>query len=71
MSIPRAYAVVSKTTSGFILQILAVFGDNKTAQEWADNANQWYGEDHPLTPLTVVGDILDEPRQFPIWVRRS
>lgn len=70
--IERCYAVVKKREiDGMIMMVMAVFHDRDEAQEWADNANQWYGKFHPLTPLTVVGDALFEPRKFPVEALRE
>lgn len=66
MPIPRCYAVVKKDNRGMIMQIFSVWMDHTAAYESARNANQWYGEGHPLTPLEVVDhDTLFEPRPFP------
>jgi hypothetical protein len=73
MPIPRASAVVKKmSVSPFmIMKVVAVFGTREAAEAWKDNANEWYGKDHPLYPLTVVDDILDEPRPFPVEAMRK
>lgn len=66
MPIPRCYAVVKKDYRGMIMNVFAVWMDKDAAYECARNANQWYGEDHPLTPLEVCGhDSLFEPPPFP------
>jgi len=69
--IDRSYVVVKKSQAGMIMMVLASFDDGKKAQEWADNANEWYGEGHPLTPLVVVGDVLIEPPLFPVQALRG
>ena len=54
-----------------IMMVMAVFMDKDEAYAWAANANEWYGEDHPLTPLTVdTSDTLFEPRPFPVEALR-
>lgn len=66
MSIPRCHAVVKRRMDGMIIHIFAVFMDADAAYAFAENANRWYGEFHPLTPLTVESsDILFEPPLFP------
>ncbi len=64
--IGRSFAVVKKTRAGMIMSVVASFDDGEKARAWAANANEWYGEDHPLTPLVVVGDVLIEPPLFPV-----
>jgi hypothetical protein len=68
--ISRSFVVVKKTRAGMIMSVVASFDDEEKAREWADNANEWYGEDHPLTPLVVVGDVLIEPPLFPVEAMR-
>lgn len=66
MPIERCHAVVKKNRAGDIMHVFAVFMDRDKAAAFAGNANRWYGEDHPLTPLVVCGhDTLFEPRPFP------
>lgn len=65
MPIPRYSAVVKRTRTGGILTVFAIWPTSTEAQACADNANRWYGEDHPLTPLTVVDDVLFCPPPFP------
>ena len=71
--IPRCYSVVKKRRNdGMVMMILAVFMDKDEAYKWAENANEWYGEDHPLTPLTVQdNDTWFEPRPFPVEAMRG
>jgi hypothetical protein len=65
--IPRGYAVVKKRrTDGMVMMIFGFFRDRDAAYAYCANANEWYGEGHPLTPLEVIGDILIEPRLFPV-----
>jgi hypothetical protein len=67
MTIPRYTAVVKRREyDGMIMHVYAIFDDSAAAQACADNANAWYGEDHPLTPLTIYTDVLFEPRPFPV-----
>jgi hypothetical protein len=66
MPIPRCAAVVKKTVSGSLMMIYAMCDNMEKAQEVADNANAWYGPDHPMFPLVVMGDILFEPPPFPV-----
>jgi hypothetical protein len=66
MPIPRCAAVVKKTQAGMTMMIFAMCDNMEKAQEVADNANAWYGPDHPMTPLVVMGDILFEPPPFPV-----
>lgn len=64
--IQRCYAVVKKNRAGDIMHVFSVWMDRDAAHESARNANQWYGEDHPLTPLVVCGhDSFFEPKPFP------
>ena len=66
MPIQRCHAVVKKNINGEIMQVFAIFMDRDKAFDFAGNANRWYGEDHPLTPLEVCGhDSFFEPRPFP------
>ncbi len=64
--IPRYSAVVKRNRAGDIMMIFALFPTREEAAACAENANQWYGEDHPLTPLTVTGDVLFQPPPFPV-----
>jgi hypothetical protein len=66
MPIPRCASVVKKDVRGNIMMIFANCDNAAKAQEVADNANAWYGEDHPMTPLVVVSGILFEPPPFPV-----
>lgn len=61
------YPVVKRDRGGNIMTIFAVGSTPEKAQEIADNANAWYGPDHPLTPLTVVQQdtIFFDPKPFP------
>jgi hypothetical protein len=70
MAIPRCSAVVKRNHAGYIMTVLAIFPTSEEAREWAENANEWYGPEHPLTPLTVVDDVLSSPRKFPVEVMR-
>jgi len=63
--IERSFVIVKRNYLGNIMHVAATFDVEAKAQEWADNANEWYGPDHPLTPLVVVGDVLIEPPLFP------
>lgn len=64
--IPRCYPVVKRAQNGMIMHVFAVFMDKEAAHKAAENANQWYGEGHPLTPLVVLlNDALFEPPPFP------
>lgn len=70
--ISRCYPVVKTRRDGTVMMVLAVFMDKDEAHKWAENANDWYGEDHPLTPLTVGHfDTLFEPRPFPVEALRG
>jgi hypothetical protein len=70
--IPRCYLVVRKSRDGNLLHVFAVWMDRESAQACADNANEWYGNLHPLTPLTVLGnDALFEPKPFPVEAMRG
>lgn len=71
MPIGRSFVVVKKDQRGMIMTVVATFDVHDKAQEWADNANEWYGPLHPLTPLVVVGDVLIEPRLFPVEAMRK
>lgn len=52
--------------SRYINTALAVFDDKDKAQAWAESATRWYGEGHPLYPVTVVpNDVLKNPHPFP------
>jgi len=66
--IKRCYAVVHKSrATGMIMHIHAVCNSKEEAQKCADNANVWYGEGHPMTPLVVYGnDVLVDPPAFPV-----
>ncbi len=66
--IARCFPVVKRRRSdGMIMMILAVFDEREKADAFAANANEWYGEDHPMTPLTVdTGDVLRSPPLFPV-----
>lgn len=66
--IPRCWIVAKKRRSDhMIMHIFAVFMDREKADACAKNANAWYGEDHPLTPLEVLSnDALFEPPPFPV-----
>lgn len=66
MPIPRYSAVVKRNQAGYIMMVFAVCPTSEEAHACAENANQWYGEDHPLTPLVVVDDVLFSPRPFPV-----
>lgn len=66
MPIPRNAIVVKRNQAGYIMSVIATFPTREAAEEWAENANQWYGEDHPLTPLTVTTDVLASPPLFPV-----
>lgn len=45
---------------------VAVFHDRKAAEAWAASASAWYGEGHPLYPLTVWGHTVQlDPTPFP------
>lgn len=70
MAIPRNSAVVKRNQAGYIMNVLAVFPTSEEAWNWAKNANEWYGEEHPLTPLTVVDNILSSPSKFPVEAMR-
>lgn len=65
MPIPRYTAVVKRDTSGRIMMVYAIFPTAKEAQACAENANRWYGDGHPLTPLTTQQDVLFCPKPFP------
>lgn len=55
-----------------VMSIIAVFSDKDEAQTWANNANEWYGSDHPMYPLTIVADnLLIAPRPFPVEALRA
>jgi hypothetical protein len=64
--IERYHAVVKRSQAGYIMSILAVFPTVVEAYAYAENANQWYGEKHPMTPLTVAKDVLFSPSLFPV-----
>mgnify|MGYP001762321433 CR=1 FL=1 len=50
----------------FMTTPLAAFPNRQSAQTWADSANRWYGEGHPLHPVTAwPNDILHDPHPFP------
>jgi len=70
MAIPRNAIVVKRNQAGYIMTVLATFPTANEAQAWADNANEWYGPEHPLTPLTVTTDVLSSPPMFPVEVFR-
>lgn len=60
---PKVF-VVGK--AGVLSIALAVFSDRDRAEAWKKSANRWYGEEHPLTPLTVwANTALVNPRDFP------
>lgn len=69
----RLYIVGKKARhqSGMDIPV-AAFPSREAGALWAENANAWYGEDHPLTPLTVwSNDILLEPSPFPVEALRK
>jgi hypothetical protein len=70
MALPRCSAVVKRNQAGYVMTVLAIFPTSEEAWEWAENANEWYGADHPLTPLTVTDDILSSPPKFPVEAMR-
>lgn len=47
------------------MTVYAVCDDADKAHATAENANRWYGESHPMTPLTVYQDVLLNPPPFP------
>lgn len=58
--------IVGKKGLGNFSHVIAVFDTRDLAVAWAENANAWYGEDHPLTPLTVWPDeVFINPKLFP------
>lgn len=59
--------IVGKKGSGSFSHVIAVFDTRDLAVAWAENANAWYGEDHPLTPLTVWNgeEVFINPKPFP------
>lgn len=65
MAIPRMAAVVKRNRAGDIMTVYAVCDDADKAHATAENANRWYGESHPMTPLTVYQDVLLNPPPFP------
>lgn len=68
----RCYLVAKRTCRGDLLHVFAVWHDRAAAQACADNANEWYGPEHPLTPLTVENyDVLFEPKPFPVEAMRA
>lgn len=52
--------------SGIGGHVIAVFDDRDKAATWAQSASAWYGRDHPLYPVTVMGDALLNPSPFPV-----
>lgn len=69
---PRCSLVVHKDQSRRIMTVVAVFTNSNEAQAWADNANEWYGEDHPITPLEVEPvEALSAPPLFPVGAFRT
>lgn len=66
----NCWAIVKRQSGGnrLIMQVFAVCtGTKEEAHAITDNANAWYGEDHPLTPLTVeMLPVLLDPRPFPV-----
>jgi len=70
--IPRCHIVAKCDVRGNLMYVFAVWMDRQAAQSCADNANEWYGPDHPLTPLIVLSnDALFEPRPFPVEAMRG
>lgn len=71
--IARCFPVVKRRKSdGMIMMVFAVFDSHEEADAFAANANEWYGEHHPLTPLTVdMGDVLRSPPLFPVEAMRT
>ena len=63
----QCFPIVKRDDAGKIMTIFAVFTTREAAEDAAANANQWYGPDHPLTPLEVVDDrtLWLDPRKFP------
>ncbi len=66
MPIERYAAVVKRDNKGKIMHIFAVLPTVEAAHACAENANQWYGEGHPLYPLEVYRDVLLNPPPFPV-----
>lgn len=61
------YPVVKRNVSGNIMHVFAVCTTLEKAEACATNANAWYGDEHPLTPLVALNDdtcFLD-PKPFP------
>lgn len=69
--VDRVFIVGKMTKMGVPMHIFAVFREREAAAACCENANEWYGEDHPLTPLTVwINTALFEPKPFPVQALR-
>ena len=63
----NCFPVVKKDRGGNIMMVFAVCSTLEGAEACAANANQWYGEDHPLTPLVALNytTCFFDPKPFP------
>lgn len=56
--------------SGRLKVLLTAFTDKTQAEAWVDSANEWYGRDHPLTPIKVE-PVRMNMRPFPVAAMRA
>lgn len=62
----RCWPVVRQKQSGEPLMVYAVCSTEEKAQACADNANQYYGDGHPMYPLVVdTSRPMFDPRPLP------